>query len=134
VSVAALVFVLVLSGCSMFGRSSDRQDRFVRPNAPRTSPSGTFTASVVPGPREDGVETLVVVITDRSGTEVFHDDYAYSARHGVGVTWLSNHDQLWILSADVGTSYVEPRDGTWTKVGITPETRGSIPAEIAQLQ
>jgi hypothetical protein len=89
---------------------------------------------VVSGPRQNGVETLVVVIKDASDAEVFHDDYAYSSRHGVGVTWLSNRDQLWILSADVGTSYVEQRGGTWTKVGITPETRGDIPPEIVQLQ
>jgi hypothetical protein len=130
----SLAVVLLLAGCSMFGRSTDRQDRFVRPGAPRTSPSGTFTASVVPGPRQNGVDTLVVVITDRAGAEVFRDDYAYSSRHGVGVTWLSDRDQLWILSSDVGTSYVEPTGGRWTKVAITPETRADIPAEIDKLR
>ena len=129
----SVALVLVLAGCSIFGRSGGRQDRFARPGAPRTSPSGAYIASVVPGPPENGVDTLVVVITDGSGLEVFRDDYAYSTRHGVGVTWLSDRDQLWILSADVGHSYVEIRDGRWTKVDITPETSDSVPGEIADL-
>ena len=130
---ASVALVLVLTGCAIFGRSGGRQDRFARPGAPRTSPSGEYIASVVAGPPENGVETLVVVITDRSGREVFRDDDAYSTRHGVGVTWLSDRDQLWILSADVGHSYVEAQDGRWTKVDITPESTASIPGEIADL-
>jgi hypothetical protein len=130
---ASVALVLVLAGCAIFGRSGGRQDRFARPGSPRPSPSGAYIASVVPGPPENGVDTLVVVITDQSGHEVFRDDDAYSTRHGVGVTWLSDRDQLWILSADVGHSYVEIRDGRWAKVDITPETTASVPGEIASL-
>jgi hypothetical protein len=131
---ASLVLVVVLGGCGIFGRSSSRDDRFVRANAPRTSPSGGFTASIQSGPVQNGVETSVVVITDGSGKEVFHDSYAYSNRHGVGVTWLSTKDQLWILSSDVGPAYVEQNAGTWVKTAITPDTTSSIPTEIADLQ
>jgi len=121
-----------MSACGMFGRSKD--DRFVRPDAPRSAPSGEFTASVENGPGQNGVKTWIVVIKDRGGREVFRDDYRYSTRHGVGVTWLSNRDQLWILSSDVGRAYVERgADGVWTKTKITPETRKSVPEEIDRL-
>jgi hypothetical protein len=131
----SLAVVLALAGCAIFGRTAKDEDRFVRPDSPRTSPSGSFVASVEDGPRQDGVGTLVVVISDDAGAEVFRDQYAYSTRHGVGVTWLSGHDQLWILSSDVGTAHVDRRDdGTWTKTAITPETKGDIPQEIADLK
>lgn len=68
------------------------------------------------------------------GKEVFHDSTAYSTRHGVGVTWLSTKDQLWILSSDVGTSYVQSDGSVWTKTSITPTTRKDIPKEIHDLQ
>jgi len=132
---ASLVLVLVVSACGIFGRSSSRDDRFVRANSPKTSPSGSFTASIQAGPVQNGVETSVVVVTDKAGKEVFHDTYAYSNRHGVGVTWLSGQDQLWILSSDVGPSYVQADgSGAWAKTAITPENRASMPKEIADLQ
>lgn len=46
----------------------------------------------------------IVVITERAGREVFRDGEAYSSRHGVGITWLTDTDELWVLSSDVGTS------------------------------
>jgi hypothetical protein len=62
------------------------------------------------------VTTWVVVIRrSDSGQEVFHDVVSYSTRHGVGVTWLSSADQLWILSADVGHAHVEEHAGAWVK-------------------
>lgn len=130
-----LVIVLaVLAGCSLFGGNDDR-DRFVEADDPRTAPSGEFTASLDDGPPQDGVPTHVVVITDADGTEVFRDDHAYSSRHGVGVTWLSSADQLWILSTDVGTAHVDRQaDGTWVKTAITPSTADTVPDEIDRLR
>ena len=106
----------------------------MRLGSPRASPSRRFSAALLSGPRQDGVETLVVVIKDESREVVFRDDRAHSARHGVGVTWLSGRDQLWILSADLGTSYVEDLGDGWQRVAITPETRATVPAEIAGLR
>jgi hypothetical protein len=131
--VTMLVLVVsVVSACSLFGRGG--QDRFVREDAPRTSPSGQFTASLKPGPEQSGVKTWAVVISDKDGGEVFRDPRNYSDRHGVGVTWLSSADQLWILSSDIGTSYVERQGGAWVKTEITPETRDRIPDEIQKLK
>jgi hypothetical protein len=131
---ATLLLVTVVAGCGILGRSSGGTDRLVEPGTPRTAPSGRFVASVVDGPEQNGVPTQVVVISDDKGTEVFRDDYAYSTRHGVGVVWLSGRDQLWLLSSDVGTAYVEQGDSGWVKTAITPETRDQIPAEIAELR
>lgn len=74
----------------------------------------------------------VAVIRDNAtGAEVFRDSYAYDNRHGVGITWLSSADQLWLLSNDVGTAHVDRKpDGTWIKPSIYPETVGDIPEEI----
>jgi hypothetical protein len=131
-AVAALVLVAGAVGCGQSGRP-DTNDRMVRQGSPRTSPSGDFIAAFQDGPDQNGVATVVVVITDASGTEVFHDDDAYSTRHGVGVTWLSTSDQLWILSSDVGTSHVEQHDGVWVKTAMTPQTLDTIPEEIEHL-
>lgn len=108
-------------------------DRFVRPDAPKAAPSGTYTAHAEAGPDQNGVATWVVVIRDRSGTEVFRDDYAYSTRHGVGITWLSTADQLWVLSADVGDAHVDRTDAGWSKTKLTPSTLGDKPEEIRRL-
>jgi hypothetical protein len=136
-----VIALAVVAGCSLFG--SDRgggddggdDDRFVQVGHPKTAPSGAYTASLDDGADQNGVATRIVVITDADGEEVFRDDYAYSTRHGVGVTWLSSADQLWILSSDVGTAHVDRQaDGTWTKTGITPETKDTIPEDIDQLR
>jgi hypothetical protein len=130
-----VVALTVVAGCSLFGSDRDGDDRFVDMGSPRESPSGEFTASLAEGPAQDGVATRIVVVTDAGGQEVFRDDYAYSTRHGVGVTWLSSADQLWILSSDVGTAHVDQQtDGTWTKTAITPETADTVPEEIAELR
>ncbi|MGH3937378.1 MAG: hypothetical protein ACRDTG_01885 [Pseudonocardiaceae bacterium] len=106
----------VLAGCAALFGSDRVNERFARPEHPRTSPSGQFVAHVEFGPEQNGVLTWVVVITDRGGHEVFRDNYAYSSRHGVGITWLSGKDQLWLLSSDVGTSSVQQDAGsTWRK-------------------
>jgi hypothetical protein len=92
-------------------------------------------ASFRDGPAQNGVPTWIVVVTDTAGHVVFDDGYAYSRRHGVGATWLSDRDQLWILSGDVGTAHVEQSDGGgWVKTDITPDTVGTVPAEIRKLE
>jgi hypothetical protein len=124
-----------LAGCGSARRSSEPPDRFVGAGSPRTSPSGQFVASVKDGPDQNGVPTWIVVIATASGRVVFEDDEAYSRRHGVGVTWLSNHDQLWILSSDVGTAHVDRAGaGAWVKTTITPDTVTTVPDEIARLE
>lgn len=133
-TVLAVVTVTLLAGCGMFGKSDRRDERFARPGEPKASPSGTYTAVVEYGPQQNGVDTWVVVLKE-ADKEVFRDSYAYSTRHGVGVTWLSTSDQLWVLSSDVGASHVDrTADGTWKKTAITPETRGDVPAEINELR
>jgi hypothetical protein len=133
--IALLALVMSLAGCGTSGRSNERQDRFVGAGKPRTSPSGQFVASVKDGPEQNGVATWIVVIATSSGSVVFQDDQAYSRRHGVGVTWLSNRDQLWILSSDVGTAHVDQVGGaTWVKTRITPDTANTVPEEIARLK
>ncbi|MHC9294436.1 hypothetical protein ACRCUN_18375 [Mycobacterium sp. LTG2003] len=127
----ALVVAIALSGCAWFGGDGGR-DRFVAPGSPKLSPSGDYTAAVDTGAAQNGVETWVALIIDESGAEVFRDDYAYSTRHGTGVTWLSTHDQLWLLSRDVGAAHVDRgTDGSWRKTAVTPETR--VPTEIREL-
>ncbi|MEN3613948.1 hypothetical protein AAH979_30900 [Plantactinospora sp. ZYX-F-223] len=136
----ALTVLTTTTGCGLFGVSQSDPDRaeyderFVLPNKPHKSPSGQYIASVIAGPQQNGVKTRIVVITDSVGKEVFHDDTPYSLRHGVGVTWLSSKDQLWILSSDIGTSYVQSDGSTWTKTSITPETIKDIPKEIQDLE
>lgn len=119
----------VLSACA----SAD--PRFASPGDPRPSPSGRFTATVALGPQQQGVDTWVPVITDAgTGREAFRDPAAYSARHGVGVTWASGSDELWVLSGDVGTARISRgADGHWVKTVFTPETLHRIPAEIREL-
>lgn len=128
-----LLIAGLLSGCGILGSPLSRDDdRFARPGHPKDSPSGRFTVSVGMGPKQNGVETWVAVIRDNAtDSEVFHDSYAYSSRHGLGITWLSSRDQLWLLSSDVGTSHVDQQpDGTWVKTTINPETVSDIPEEI----
>lgn len=133
VGVLLLVAVAIAYVLGVF--SSDNRERLATPDRPLPSPSGAYTAAPEMGPEQNGVKTWVVVIRDRSGAEVFRDDYAYSTRHGVGVTWLSTADQLWILSGDVGTAHVDRApDGTWTKTAVTPETLNQVPEEITQLK
>ena len=133
-SIAVLAaLAVVLAGCGLFG-PDPVADRFAKPGAPKVSPSGGYTVVVDNGPVQNGVETWVATIIDGTGTEVFRDDHAYSTRHGIGITWLSDGDQLWLLSGDVGTAYVDRQpDGRWTKTALTPDTRGTVPAEIQQL-
>lgn len=134
-AIAALIACL-LSGCGLFGGGASRNDdRFARPDHPKDSPSGQYSVSVDLGPNQNGVDTWVAVVRDKAtGAEVFRDSYAYSSRHGIGITWLSSRDQLWLLSSDVGTAHVDWQpDGTWTKTSIYPETVGDIPEEITAL-
>jgi len=81
------------------------------------------------------VRTWIVVITARDGREVFRDGQAYSSRHGVGITWLTGTDELWVLSSDVGTSYIrQDADGNWHKDYPRPgHFEEDVPVEIRQL-
>ncbi|WP_307856949.1 hypothetical protein [Mycolicibacter acidiphilus] len=135
-TVAAAAVVALLAGCGLFGKSDRTNDRFARPGHPQASPSGSYTAAAEYGPDENGVKTWIAIIRDKkSGAEVYHGTEAYSSRHGVGITWLSTKDQLWLLSTDVGDAYVDRgHDGTWTKTQITPATVKDIPPEIAALE
>ncbi len=136
VSIAVAVAVAVLAGCTaLSGGNRNTDERFARPEQPRTSPSGGFVARADLGPDQNGVQTWIVVITDRAGHEVFRDAEAYSSRHGVGITWLTGADQLWVLSADVGTSSVQPdANGTWSKKHPRPgHFDEDVPPEIRQL-
>ena len=133
-TVLTLVGVAVGLPWSLLGcRADDRfpdPDRFVTVGSPHPSPSGDFVASVLEGPERDGAATRLVVITDGAGTEVFRDDREYSTRHGVGVTWLSTGDQLWILSGGEAPASVQPTGGVWRK---TSGGAHPVPAEITDL-
>ncbi|MEJ7630703.1 MAG: hypothetical protein WKF54_14035 [Nocardioidaceae bacterium] len=117
VLITAALTVSVLAGCSvLFGDARSAPDRFAQPGHPVASPSGKFVARVDIEPEQNGVETWIVVIDDVSGRKVFRDTDAYSSRHGVGITWLSGADELWLLSSDIGTSSVaRGPDGGWRK-------------------
>jgi hypothetical protein len=117
---AALVaLLLVLTGCD-----SDREDRFARPGAPKTSPSGKFVAHA-----ESASE---VRVTDRNGGEVFRKSYEYATSYrndGIGVVWLSTKDQLWVLvPGNRMSERVEAgENGVWTAV------QAELPREITGL-
>lgn len=132
-TIVIMAVVAVLAGCTaLFGGA---EERFVRPGQPRTSPSGEFVAQADLGPEQNGVPTWIVVITGRDGREVFRDSEAYSSRHGVGITWRTGTDELWVLSADVGTSYVrQDAAGSWSKGYPRPgHYDEDTPAEIREL-
>ncbi len=134
--VAVGTVVTVLAGCAaLFAGDQSADERLARPEHPRTSPSGQFVARVEFGQEQNGVPTWIVVVTDSAGGEVFRDSDAYSSRHGVGITWLSSKAELWLLSSDVGTSYVQrDADGTWSKEYPRPgHFDEDVPAEIREL-
>ena len=126
-----LAVAAAVVGCGLFGRDSETDERAVRPGEPKPSPSGLYTAYAEDGAPQNTVKTLVDVIRDKDGNEVYRDDAAYSTRHGVLFTWLTTEpDQLWILSSDVGTFYVSPDDhGAWNKQHAT-----DVPQEIKELR
>jgi hypothetical protein len=129
VLVAGVVVALLLA---LPGRMDGR---FVTPERPVASPSGRYTAEVTLGPEQNGVKTWKVRIRNGQSRElVFTDDYAYSTRHSLRITWLSTADQLWLISGDVGTSHVDPGpEGTWTKKPVGPDGRATVPEEIRRL-
>lgn len=136
IPIVIIAVVSVLAGCTaLFGADRNVDGRFVRPEQPQTSPSGEFVAHAELGPEQNGVQTWIVVITEPGGREVFRDTEAYSSRHGVGITWLTGTDQLWLLSADVGTSYVQRNvDGAWRKDYPRPgHYDDDVPTEIRDL-
>jgi hypothetical protein len=117
------------------GTDRNADERFVRPGQPRVSPSGKFVAHAEPGPEPAGEPTWIVVITDREGRELFRDTEAYRSRPGVGITWLTDTDELWLLSTDTGLSYLQPdEDDIWSKERPRPDHHDQdVPAEIRQL-
>jgi hypothetical protein len=116
---ALAALLVVLTGCG-----GDREDRFVRPGAPKASPSGNFVAHA-----ESASE---VKVTDRDGGEVFRKSYEYATSYrddAIGVVWLSTEDQLWVLVPGGRTSErVEAGpDGVWRAV------EAELPGEITRL-
>jgi len=111
-----LALLLVLAGCGA------EEDRFARPGAPRSSPSGDFIAHA-----ESASE---VRVTDRNGGDVFRKSYEYATSHradGIGVVWLSKKDQLWVLVPGSTTERIEPgSDGVWRA------TTDDLPSEITR--
>lgn len=131
--IVIMAVAAVLAGCTALPGGAG--ERFARPGQPRTSPSGEFVAQADLGPEQNGVPTWIVVITERDGREVFRDSAAYSSRHGVGITWLTGADELWLLSSDVGTSYVRQNTaGNWSKEYPRPgHYDEDVPTEIRKL-
>ncbi len=111
-----LALLLVLAGCG------DDEDRFARPGAPRSSPSGNFIAYA-----ESASE---VRVTDRNGGDVFRKSYEYATSQradGIGVVWLSTKDQLWVLVPGSSNERIEPGpDGVWHA------TSDDLPSEITR--
>lgn len=99
-----------------------------------TAPSGDVVATLTEGPEQDGVTMLDVVVTDADGTELFSTPEPYSSRHGVLLAWQSDDDVLWVLSSDVGTSRIDDDGDGWAQTWLTPETRDTVPEEIAALR
>ncbi|NCT90985.1 hypothetical protein GXB85_08505 [Cellulomonas sp. APG4] len=99
-----------------------------------TAPSGDVVATLTEGTEQDGVAMLDVVVTDADGTELFRTPEPYSSRHGVLLAWQSDDDVLWVLSSDVGTSRIDDNGDGWTQTWLTPETRDTMPEEIAALR
>ncbi|MEV6242208.1 hypothetical protein [Lentzea sp. NPDC051838] len=115
---AFVALLLVLTGCG-----SDREDRFARPGAPKTSPSGKFVAHA-----ESASE---VKVTDRNGGDVFRKSYEYATSYrndGIGVVWLSTKDQLWVLvpGGRMSERIEAGADGVWTA------TEAALPDEITR--
>lgn len=115
---AFAALVMVLAGCG-----GDGEDRFARPGAPKSSPSGKFVAHA-----ESASE---VRVTDRNGGDVFRKSYEYatsSRADGIGVVWLSKKDQLWVLVPGDTSERIEAGpDGVWTAV------EAELPREITRL-
>lgn len=116
------VLMMLLVAC---GDPEDQSERFVRIDSPKASPSGEYTASVV---REN--DSTVLVVKDKAGVEVFRDAFGQASRasDAGGVTWLSDQDQLWVLSTD-GHTYVE-RDsaGSWVR-----KPADTLPDELTRI-
>ncbi len=128
----AVTGVAAASGCTQGGEEPAVQTAN-RAGQEVTSPSGDAVATLAAGP-DDGGPTLQVVVTSADGAELFRSDEAYSARHGVALAWQADGEVLWVLSSDVGTSYVRNGADGWTQTWLTPETRGDVPPEIAALR
>lgn len=134
--ISAIVGLLavVLIACDRTSPSDKDDNKLVTPDHSVVSPSGEFTAFVEYGPEENKVKTLVPVIRDKSGSEVFRDgkdEYGpYSTRQTTYVAWLSTKpNELWIYSGDVGTFSVSPdQTGKWTK-----KSDSTVPQEIKEL-
>ncbi|MFF2082621.1 hypothetical protein ACFVVM_02550 [Nocardia sp. NPDC058176] len=127
----AVVLLLASVACGNDRVTAEGDGRFALPGVPVTSPSGSFEAHVNPS----GNLSMYVSITDkRTGAEVYKDveNYSTSRLHGYTVGWLSSApEQLWIYSADVGTSRVDrSAEGEWEKSRRIAKVEGHMPDEI----
>jgi len=100
------------------------------PGAVRPSPSTLFV--VDPELVDPQADTWVVVIRDHRGVEVFRDGTHYPAADGLIVTWLSNADQLWVLSGRSTVERITRGPTGWAKVLVPPVERHTVPREIAR--
>lgn len=122
-----LTLMVFVAGCSADG--SDGNAALITPGHPVTSPSGTYTASAESGPDENGVTTVVPVIRDKNGKEVFHDHSSYG--DGVVISWLSTEpEQLWVYSARGAYRIAPGSHGGWTRSAVKGD---GVPAEISGL-
>ena len=130
-AVAVAGAVLLLTGC--FG-GGDQVPVASGVTDEVPSPSGGHVAGLEAGPAQDGAETLLVVIKDDTGAEVFRAAEPDSTGPGVAVAWQSSGEVLWVLSSDVGTSRIEASTVGWEQTFRTPETREDEPPEIDALR
>lgn len=132
--VAAALAVVALLGTA--GCTADEIDVETASRAGErvTAPSGDVVATLTEGPEQDGVTMLDVVVTGADGTELFRTPEPYSSRHGVLLAWQPDDDVLWVLSSDVGTSRIDDDGDEWTQTWLTPETRDTVPEELAALR
>ena len=131
-ALAVIMTVATAAACTSSGGDTVNTAR--RAGQEVTAPSGDLIGTLVEGPAENGVATLVVVVTDGAGEEVFRAPEPYSTRHGVAIAWQSDGEVLWVLSSDVGTSRIERGPDGWAQTWLTPETRDAVPPEIDALR
>lgn len=119
----ALAVVFSLGAGGLFGGSGSSDVANAAGTVIEASPGGV-SAEFVAGPEQNGVATLVPVIS-QGGAEVYRDAVAYSTRQGVAITWQPDGQALWVVTSDVGTFKVSRDGDTWTKVAST-----DLPAEV----
>jgi hypothetical protein len=113
--------VLAMLACGGPGRSRQVDDqqgnRVASPGHPADSSSGLYRMTVVDGRPQNGVRTLHLHILDNAGKVVYDDNQDYAIGHRLTFVWSDTVDEAWILSSDVGISYVEhdTSSGAWVR-------------------